>query len=173
MALTTSRNGVLFIACREALVLTAYPDGPHPSIGFGHNSAALKIGDKIEVADAFRLLRDDLAKWEDGVNRALKAPVSQHKFDALVSLHHQSGNRYMPAVAALCNAKEFDVAAALFPLCDRNLAGEQKDGLRKRRILESAVFSAGDYGALDPIPYWPGDPSTTARQQYHLQPGDI
>jgi hypothetical protein len=56
----TSRDGILFIAGREALVLVAYEDGenkdgtPRYSIGFGDNSA--KKGDRITTAAAWEKL---------------------------------------------------------------------------------------------------------------------
>jgi GH24 family phage-related lysozyme (muramidase) len=181
---SVSRNGVLFIANREALVLTAYQDGPHPSIGFGSNSPALRVGDKITVRDAFRLLQKDIAKREPELNRRLTIALPQHGWDALFSLYYQSGTRYLPVeprkagddrpdILRLINAGKMDEAAAAWPDCDANLAGEKKAGLRKRRILEQAVFLTGDYGSLDPLPYWPGDPRSTRMQQYHLQPGDL
>lgn len=180
---TISRNGVLFIANREALVLSAYQDGPHPSIGFGSNSPALRVGDTITVRDAFRLLRKDIAKREPGLNSRVRVPLSQQQWDALFSLHYQSGNRYMPLdprpkgddrpdILRLINAGQMGDAAAAWPDCDANLAGEQKAGLRKRRVLEQAVFLRGDYGQLDPLPFWPGAP-VGKPQQYFLQPGDV
>jgi hypothetical protein len=54
----TSREGIQFIAGREALVLVAYEDGENPdgkprySIGFGDNSA--KAGDKIAPDEAWK-----------------------------------------------------------------------------------------------------------------------
>lgn len=184
MSYSVSRNGVLFIANREALVLSGYQDGPHPSIGFGSNSAALRVGDTITVRDAFRLLKKDIAARKAGLNRRIRATLEQHRYDALFSLHYQSGNRYMPVeerdeddhrpdILRLINTGQLDAAAQAWPDCDANLAVERKEGLRKRRVLEQAVFLRGNYGQLDPLPYWPGDPRTTTRQQYHLQPGDL
>lgn len=171
---TMSRNGLLFIARREALVLVAYQDGPHKSIGFGHNNPKLNDGDRITAKEAFALLKQDVASREKRVSDLLKVPVTQNQFDALMSLHYQSGNRYMPAVVALVNAKEIKVAAELFPLCDRNLAGDEIEGLKKRRELEVKVFVDSDYGndLLD-IPFWEGNPRSTPRKTYKVQPGDL
>jgi GH24 family phage-related lysozyme (muramidase) len=181
---TVSRNGVLFIANREALVLTAYQDGPHCSIGFGSNSPALKLGDKITVKHAFDLLKADIAKREAGLNKRVHISLTQAQWDALFSLHYQSGNRYMPVepretgdnrpdILRLINAEKLDEAADSWPDCDQNLAGEHISGLRKRRLLEQGVFAHGEYGALDLIPYWPDNPRTTRMQQYQIQPGDV
>jgi lysozyme len=169
----TSRNGKLFIARREGLVLVAYPDGPHHSIGFGHNDPDLKPGDKITVKWAFNILADDLEAREKTLNKILRVPVTQAQFDALMSLMYQSGNRYIHDVVKLINAGDFVAAANLLPECDRNLAGEKLGGLRKRRDLEQKLFQTGDYGELNPIPFWEGNPRTTPRGEYHVTEDDL
>ncbi len=114
-----SRNGILFIARREALVLTAYQDGPHKSIGFGHNDPNLQEGDTITVKDSFVKLKEDVRIRAEKLSLLIKQPVTQSEFDALMSLHYQSGNRYAPAIITLINHKEYVVAANVFPLCGR------------------------------------------------------
>jgi lysozyme len=173
MAMTTSRNGILFVANREAIVLVAYPDGPNYSIGCGHNSPAIKVGDRITVKDALALLKRDLAERETRLNRELKQPVTQPQFDALMSLHYNTGNRFVWDVVRLINNGTLDEAAAFFATADRNLAGEHLAGLRKRRLLEQAIFVHGEYGPLDPILCWAGDPHATKPDLYRLQDGDI
>ena len=54
------RNGKLFIANREALVLGAYWDGKHMSIGMGSNDPTLKAGDTITISEAFERFEDDI-----------------------------------------------------------------------------------------------------------------
>ena len=176
---TVSRNGVLFIANREALVLTAYQDGKHLSIGFGSNSPALRPGDTISVRDAFALLKRNIAEREKILGRALKVDLSQQQRDAVASFYYQNGDKKdgqgrpgFTTLAGLINAGKLDEAAAYFPECDRNSAGEQKAGLRTRRLMEQAVWERGDYGQLDPIKFWPGAPKGPP-QQYFLQPGDL
>jgi len=175
-----SRNGTIFLACREAIVTVAYQDGPHCSIGMGSNDPSLKPGDAITVKEAFARLKRDVASREAIVNRLLKVPVSQQQFDALFDLYYQNGNkpdgqgrRGFDHMASLINARDFGAAAAYFPECDRNSAGQQMAGLHKRRVLEQAVFLRGDYGDLSTVPFWPGDPKTTPRQTYTIQPGDL
>jgi hypothetical protein len=111
------------------------------------------------------LLKRDIAEREKILGRALKVDLSQQQRDALASFYYQNGQkpdgqgrRGFDHMASLFNAGKFDEAAAYFPECDRNSAGEQKAGLRKRRLMEQAVFLHGEYGSLDPIPYWPGAP---------------
>jgi len=169
----TSRNGILFIARREALVLVAYQDGVHRSIGFGSNSETLKEGDTITVKGAFALLRKDIEEREKRIEGLLKRSLKTHQWDALMSLHYQSGNRYLPAIAALLNAKQDVTALELWLLCDRNLAGQRLDGLHKRRVLEVKLFQNGEYGELSPIPFWRGNPRSTKREEYEVRDADL
>jgi GH24 family phage-related lysozyme (muramidase) len=128
---TASRDGLLFIARREGLVLVAYQD-------------------------------------EQYVASLLRMPIKQHQFDAMVSLHYQSGTRFVPAVAALVKANQFDVAAKTFPLFDFGIPG-----IHKRRLLEQNMFQFGDYGDLSTIPMWRGDPRKTPQETYTVQPEDL
>ena len=169
----TSRNGILFIACREGLVLTAYPDGKNNAIGFGHNSATVKPGATITVAEAFALLASDLAPREKTLNADLKVQVEQQQFDALMSLYYNTGSHYLPKLLALINAGKADEAAALFPSCNVNAAGQVLAGLTTRRLEEQAMFTSGNYGALGKIPFWRGNPKTTKMATYAVQPGDL
>lgn len=173
-----SRDLVLFTARREALVLTAYPDGPHLSAGFGHNDKSLKNGDRVTAKQAFQWLREDLRHWEGVVNKGLKVLVKQQQFDALVDLAYNTGNRYIHTVIEEINhqaslTKEYgeqtDKDKDLHELwigCNRNLAGEVKPGLTMRRELEWVLYATGDYGPQTPIPYWEGNPHTTKRKEY-------
>jgi lysozyme len=165
---TASRDGLLFIARREGLVLVAYQDGPHMSIGFGSNDPLLTLQDTITPAEAFIRLKRDIAPREQYVASLLRMPIKQHQFDAMVSLHYQSGTRFVPAVAALVKANQFDVAAKTFPLFDFGIPG-----IHKRRLLEQNMFQFGDYGDLSTIPMWRGDPRKTPQETYTVQPEDL
>jgi lysozyme len=180
MALTFSRNGVLFLACREALVTVAYEDGAHMSVGFGSNDPNLEPGDTVTFKEAFARLKRDVAARETIVNRAIKVPVSQQQFDALFDLYYQNGNKHdaqgrpgWTHMMSLINAGDFDGAAAYFPECRCNSAGEEKEGLRKRRVMEQGIFLRGDYGDLSSVPFYPGNPHTTPQKRYVIQPGDL
>jgi lysozyme len=177
---TASNRCLIFIACREAVVLSAYPDGPHHSIGCGHNDPSLKLGDRITVQRAFELLRQDVASREAIVNRSVKVPLSQQQFDALLDLYYQNGNKKdvhgkpgWTHVVGLLNAGDYAGAAAYLPDCRCNSAGKEIGGLRKRREMEQAIFLRGDYGDLSSVPFYPGDPKTTSQRRYVIQPGDV
>lgn len=169
----TSRNGLLFIACREAMVEVPYRDGAHFSIGFGSNSPDIKPTDHWTPQECFQHLRTDVALRERDVNRMLQRTIGQPQFDALVSLHYNRGNRDFPEMMAVVNRGDIGAAAGLFPTLDTNSAGVRLAGLRTRRLAEKAMFLKGDYGQLSQIPWWKGDPHTTPRYEYAVQPGDL
>ncbi|MBP1131290.1 GH24 family phage-related lysozyme (muramidase), partial [Serratia sp. PL17] len=85
----TSVKGREFIKGFEALRLIAYPDpgtGGKPwTIGWGHTKG-VKQGDRITQDQAEQFFSDDLAVYELTVNSAIKRPMTQNQFDAMVSL---------------------------------------------------------------------------------------
>jgi lysozyme len=169
----TSRKGALFIAQREALVLEAYQDGRHLSIGFGWNSQHLRPGDKTTVQESFKRLREDIALREPAVNKALKVDVAQHQFDALMSLYYQGGSDGLDAVVAHVNREDWQEAAREFLEWDTNAAGARMEGLLKRRGLEVGMFLAAEYGDLRHVKLWRKDPRKTKPRLYRVKPGDI
>ncbi|PWJ76387.1 lysozyme [Pseudaminobacter salicylatoxidans] len=87
----TSQSGRGDIARREGTVLTAYQDSAGIwTIGTGHTSAAgapkVVKGMKISAWEADQILTRDLAAVEGQVSAAVKVPLNQNEFDALVSL---------------------------------------------------------------------------------------
>ena len=155
MALKTSENGKQFLATWEGVVLKAYPDpgtgGAPWTIGVGHTAAAGKPvvvkGMTISRAEAFEILTRDLALFEGYVLQAVKAPISQAQFDALVSLCFNigPGNFLKSSVLRLLNAgKKLDAGAAF--LLWNKAAGRVMTGLVNRRQAERTLFDAGQYG---------------------------
>lgn len=87
-----SVKGKNLIKSFEALKLKAYlcPAGVL-TIGWGHTGADVKPGMVITLAEAERLLDADLKLFEEGVNKLVKAYISQNQFDALVSFAFNIG----------------------------------------------------------------------------------
>lgn len=168
-----SRKGLLFIAAREALVLSAYQDGEHMSIGFGSNDPKLKPGDTITVKEAFERLRRDVTPRAEQVNKRLMVRVLQHEFDALFSCYYQSGTDALEEIAAAVNVKDRPSIARAYLNHDTNAKGIPLDGLLKRRARELCLHLTGEYGDIGRIPFWRGDPKKTPMSTYELQPGDI
>ena len=82
----TSENGVELIKRFEGLELEAYQDiAGIWTIGYGHTGSDVQPGMKISERDAEELLRRDLKPREQAVEGAVKVPLNQNEFDALVS----------------------------------------------------------------------------------------
>ena len=178
-----SRNGLLRLGKFEGLVLTAYQDGEHHSIGFGSNDPSLKSGDTITVKEAFDRLKSDVAKREPIVGKALTVWVPQHVYDAVFLLFYQGGTDALAAVAKHINAGHWwpphvedelsKCAANEFLNQDTNAKGEHLAGLLKRRFAERRIFLFADYGDLGSVPFWRGNPRKTERQEYIVKEDDL
>lgn len=91
-----SQNGIDFIKSHEGLQLKAYLDAVKVwTIGYGNtyhaNGINVKKGDQITKEQAEELLRMTLKEFVEGVNEAVKAPLTQSQFDALVSFSYNVG----------------------------------------------------------------------------------
>jgi GH24 family phage-related lysozyme (muramidase) len=169
-----SDNGKRVLAQVEACVLTPYKDGKYYSIGFGHNGPEVEAMGPITVQKAFEMLEEDLKPREQRVNDLVKKPITQEQFDALVLLHYQSGNRYLPAVAALINAGEVEVLEKLWPMMAYDADNNLSRGLEIRRGREREIHFRGDYGPVDaPIKVWRGNPRKTQPLSYHIKESDL
>ena len=96
MAFKTSDNGVNFLKSQEGCRLTAYKlEGEtYYTIGYGHYGADVYAGMTITEAQAEQLLRQDLVRFENGVNEIAvsKFPsINQNQFDALISYSYNRG----------------------------------------------------------------------------------
>lgn len=147
-----SQPGAAFIASFEAVYLEAYPDpgtdGEPITIGIGHTAAAggmrPRLGDIIPLSRAFSLFADDMRKFEAGVSRAIKIPLSQAQFDALVSFHFNTGAIQSGSVDEALNAGRINAALATLARYTR-AGGRVMSGLETRRRAEVALFRAGRY----------------------------
>lgn len=148
----TSSAGRAAIMQREGVVLTAYPDpatGGEPwTIGVGHTSAAgpskVTKGMKITRAEADQILSRDLRTFEAAVNSAVRVPLSQNEFDALVSLAFNigSGAFKKSTLVRKLNAGDRKGAADQFLVWNK-AGGKVLKGLVNRRKSERLQFLAG------------------------------
>lgn len=91
-----SANGIKLIARFEGCVLKVYNDvANNATIGYGHllhHGPFLATDPQtITQAEADELLIKDAAIHEAAVNKAVKVPLTQNQFDALVSLSFNIG----------------------------------------------------------------------------------
>ncbi|WP_434634000.1 lysozyme [Chromobacterium sp. CV08] len=140
----TSQNGINLIQQFEGLRLAAYQDVVGVwTIGYGHTGADVHAGLTIDRQQADQLLRDDLARFEQGVSGLVAVAVNQNQFDALVSFSYNLGlgNLRNSTLLRLLNAGDYRGAAGQFPLWDK-AGGQALPGLLKRRQAEQALFLA-------------------------------
>ncbi|CAI1047967.1 lysozyme [Serratia ficaria] len=140
----TSNNGRTFIKGFESLELKAYPDpgtGGKPwTVGWGHTKG-VNPGDQITQQQAEQFLSEDLAVFELTVNSAIKRPMTQNQFDAMVSLAFNIGARNFAqsTLVKKFNAGDVSGAADQFPRWKFS-AGEVMPGLVRRRAAERELF---------------------------------
>lgn len=137
-----SSAGIALIKQFEGERLTAYicPAG-ELTIGVGHSGPDVKPGQKITVTESEALLRADLTKFEKAVSAAVKVPLNQNQFDALVVLAFNIGLSAFAGstLVRLLNGKDFTGAAAQFERWNRG-GGKVLPGLVSRRAAEAALF---------------------------------
>ncbi len=142
----TSENGVELIKRFEGLELEAYQDiAGIWTIGYGHTGADVQPGMKISERDAEELLRRDLKPREQAVEGAVKVPLNQNEFDALVSFVYNVGAAAFRGSTALKRLNKGDRVGAADALTWWNKAtvgGVLREvlGLTRRRAAEKALF---------------------------------
>lgn len=138
----TSSNGRALIREYEGEKLTAYvcPAGVL-TIGVGHTGSDVTRGLTITKAQSDSLLVADLAKFEAAVAAAVKVPLTQNQFDALVSFAFNVGAGALRSstLLKLLNARDYAGAAAQFGRWNKG-GGRVLPGLTKRRAAEAALF---------------------------------
>ncbi|WP_245318022.1 lysozyme [Ensifer sp. 1H6] len=135
----------------EAIVLAGYNDGTGTmTIGAGHTAAAgppvPRSGMTISLTEAINMYRNDLAETESQVQSAVRAVLSQHQFDALVSWHFNTGAISSATLTRKLNTGDVTGAAAEFARWNKS-KGKVLEGLIARRERETAMFLKGDYGS--------------------------
>lgn len=141
----TSRSGVDLIKSFEGLRVVSYLDSVGvPTIGYGHTGPDVKLGQKIDHQVAEIVLRKDLIRFEEAVERLVKVELNQHQFDALVSFAFNVGASAFKNSTLLkrLNNKEdpCTVAKQEFPRWNKGLNNKVLEGLTRRRIKEVEFF---------------------------------
>lgn len=141
-----SPSGVDLICNFEGLRLKAYDDGVGVwTIGFGTtkypNGIRVKKGDTCTLDQAKAYMQNDLKAFEQTVNSAVKVPVSQNQFDALVSLAYNIGSTAFKnsTLVKRLNEGNYKAAANQFDVWV-NAGGKRMQGLVNRRAAEKALF---------------------------------
>lgn len=149
-----SQKGLDFLVAQEGFIPYAYNDSQgHATFGVGHllHRGPVTAADRAQWGTkanpkprsfAVKVLRDDLAeRFEPAVRDAVKTPLKQHQFDALVSFAFNigaNGFRGSTAVKRL-NARDFAGAA------DAMLMWRRPPEILPRRRRERELFLNGKY----------------------------
>lgn len=146
----TSSAGRAAIKQREGVVLTAYLDSVGVwTIGVGHTTAAgapkVSPGMKISASEADEILSRDLAVFEKAVSGAVRVPLNQNEFDALVSLAFNigAGAFAKSTLVRKLNAGDRKGAADQFLVWNKGTVKGKKveiKGLTTRRVAERKKF---------------------------------
>ena len=151
MTMKTSDAGLFALALHEGIVPAPYRDsvgvwtyGIGHTLGAGYpDPAKMQRGmpSNLDAAlrDVLDLFRRDVAKYEAAVNRAVKVPVTQAQFDALVSFHYNTGAIGRASLVKRLNAGDEVGAAAGM------MAWSKPPEIIERRKAEQALFAKGVY----------------------------
>ena len=147
----TSDKGVSLIKAHEGKRLSSYlcPGGVW-TIGYGHTTAAghptVVPGMRITEREAEDILRRDLSRFEDRVNKLVKVPLTQGQFDALVSFDFNTGALHSSSLLKKLNAGEYGRVPAQLMRWTKG-GGRELPGLVRRRRDEAELWRALDPGA--------------------------
>jgi len=125
----------------EGLRLRAYRDSAGVwTIGYGHTKTAYP-GMVITRAEAERLLRQDLVRFEKAVRDSVRVPLTQNQFDALVSFSFNVGVGAFRKSTLLKRLNKKDYAGAKQEFRRWVYAGGRRlQGLVNRRNQEAHLF---------------------------------
>ena len=117
-----------------------------PTIGYGNtfysDGRKVKLGEQISKTDALELLEKIANKdFADKIFSAIKVPVAQNQFDAMVSLAYNigTGSFLKSTLLKKVNAGDFTGAGKEF-LRWNKAGGKEVLGLTKRREREKQLF---------------------------------
>lgn len=136
-----SKRGLNMIADFEGLRLETYLDVVGvPTIGYGHTGGHASPGNRITVAEAKRILDEDLDTFETAVSGAVRT-ANQNQFDAMVSLAYNIGVTAFKKSTVLRKhlAGDYQAAARAFGLWNK-AGGKVWPGLTRRRNIEAALY---------------------------------
>jgi lysozyme len=141
MTMKTSQAGIDLIKTFEGIKLNAYLCPANVwTIGYG-TTRGVKAGQVISAAKAEELLREDVREFERGVTEAVKVPLAQHQFDALVAFTYNVGLGAFRTSTLLRLLNKGEVAAAAGQFARWNKAGGKVlAGLTRRREAERKLF---------------------------------
>lgn len=153
-------EGIAKIKQWEGLRKNAYQDsGGVWTIGYGHTSAAgapkVYAGMTITDDEAEEILRRDLAKFEERVNRLVKVPLTDNQFATLVSFDFNTGSLHSSTLLKKLNAGNYEAVPGELSKWVKVTKGGKKmtvTGLVNRRAAEAGLWAKGTFVASNTVP---------------------
>jgi lysozyme len=152
MAMKVSDKGVEEILSHEAIVPMPYRDSVGVwTIAVGHTKGAgapdpakMAKGVAIPISECIEIFKNDLPKYEAGVNKALKVLVEQHVFDAIVSFHYNTGAAARAGFIKMINEGHSPSSEAV---CNAMMQWSKPPEIVGRRSKEMKLMKTGRYTA--------------------------
>jgi len=140
-------EGLAHIKRWEGLELTAYRDVAGVlTIGYGSTGEHVKPGMRITEPQAENLLRQDLSRFEQAVERFVKVRLSDNQYAALVSFAFNVGVGAFERSTLLKRLNAGDYASVPAELMRWTKAGGRRvQGLANRRAAEAGLWAKGSY----------------------------
>lgn len=147
MTKSISNTGIAHLKQWEGVKLVAYRDVAGIwTIGYGSTGPHVTPGLKITAQQAEDLLRKDLVRFEQAVNRLVTVPLTQYQYDALVSLAFNIGVTAFEKSTLLkvLNKGQYDKVPD--QIARWNMAGGKRvQGLVNRRSAEIGLWNKGQF----------------------------
>lgn len=157
-----SENGIELLKQYEGLVLFAYDDFDPPSvrrkikvgdkvhgtltIGYGHTGTDVKPGMVISKQKAEEFMHLDLGPTELAVSSAVKVPLTQNQFDALVCFAYNIGVNAFRSSTLVRKLNGRDYASVPEELMKWTKSkGKKMNGLVNRRSAEAGLWARGGF----------------------------
>lgn len=151
----------------EGFRKNAYPDpgsanGKPVTIGYGQtrrNGRPIQLGETITEAEAITWLQTELARVGEVVERAVKVPLTDNQFGALVSFTYNVGDNAFKQSTLLKKLNGGDYASVPAQMARWNKNdGKVMPGLVNRRAAEAGLWAKGSFVASAPVDAKPGNP---------------
>lgn len=145
-----SQKGKIFLSGLEGVCLSKYLCSAGVwTIGVGATKSEITDianwpKDKtITIEESFELLNTSLKKYEDAVNETLKVEITQHQFDALVSICFNigTGGTRKSTFMKRINAKD-----SMTNIITAILMWDKPKEIIGRRTKEAKLYSSANYG---------------------------
>lgn len=152
--MVTDEKGIKFLINLEApngFSSTWYADGNSKSIGFGHLFVpGVDNFDEITEEQAYQLLKQDLKIAEKKINDAIKIPMNQNQFNALVSFAYNTGRKSSDLYNLINKKATLETIGNWWTSHYLTSNGIFLNGLKKRRLMEFNLFKSGGSNIIEP-----------------------